>query len=180
MTERLEHLADWGLPPVLMAMARGELPHPAFDALCEPIQSRERWQFPDLDLSETQVLREVGDRQGLALWEHDHGDGHSFEVMYCCRTGDGLEFVHVMYADDMDGPLMRAVAKSEQGLYFWLFFHLIGSEFFRHGEGAYLTLVAAAKSVGFNFIVEVFRLEQEIGTDDQCAEKLRQKSLEIL
>jgi hypothetical protein len=45
------------------------------------------------------------------------------------------------------------------------FFYIIQSEYFRHGEGAYKTLVEAAKSMEFKYLMDVFRLEGEMGSD---------------
>ena len=49
----------------------------------------------------------------------------------------------------MDGPDRELVARSEEGLYFWLFFYLIAAEHFRHrtNHDAVDTLNAAAESV---------------------------------
>jgi len=160
-------------------MAEGAVPHPAFAAQCEPLlvdERRERW---GLDLDRVEVRAETGGQASAALWEHDVGDGHAFEVVYCVRSQDGLEFWRVMYADDTDGPDAQQIAKSEQGLFYWLFFSLIGSEFSKHSERAYSTLADAAKAVAFNHLVEVFRLEEEIGSDYDRRGELTARSLAI-
>lgn len=179
MGARLEELAAWGLPPMLMRFARGDLPHSAFETLCEEIQYEKRRSSWDLRLDRVQTLHETGNRASAALWEHDVRDGHAFSVVYCSRTESAFEFWEVMYADDMPGPTSSLLARSEQGLFFWLFFFVIQSEFSEHGEGAYSTLAAAAKSVNFKYLVEVFRLEGDIGSDDLLDEKLRERSLMI-
>jgi hypothetical protein len=99
--------------------------------------------------------------------------------MYCAREKSGFAFWNVMYADDTEGPDAQLVSRSEQGLYFWLFFRLIPAEFFKHGEAAYENLAAAAKSVGFEHLIEVFRLEEQIGTDDDGPAKVAEHSLAI-
>jgi hypothetical protein len=96
-----------------------------------------------------------------------------FEVVYCAEVDGGLEFWHIMYADDTDGPQAERIAKSEQGLFYWLFFSLIRSEFSRHGERAYSNLAEAARSVGFEHLVDVFRLEEAIGSDYERRGELR-------
>ena len=176
---RLEQLRSWGLSPTLLRMADGELPHPAFDSKCEPLRVEERRKASGSQLDDAEARDETGGLISAALWEHDVGDGHAFEVVYCAKGQDGLEFWNVMYADDMDGPDAERVARSEQGLFYWLFFSLIRSEFFVHGEGAYATLAAAAKAVNFKHLVEVFRLEEEIGTDYARHGELIAKSLAI-
>lgn len=178
MANRIEQLRQWGLTAPLLRLADGELPHPAFDPWCEPIRHDER-RAVRLDLDRVKARDETGGRISAALWEHDVGDGHAFEVVYCMKAEGGLEFWHVMYADDTDGPQAERIAKSEQGLFYWLFFSLIQSEFFRHGERAYANLAEAAKSVGFEQLVDVFRLEKEIGSDYERRGELTERSLSI-
>jgi hypothetical protein len=164
---------------MILKMVAGELPHPAFAKYCEPLQLTEPNRPVQLQLDRAVARPETGGHVSIALWEHDVGDGHAFEVMYCAKAVDGLEYWNVMYADDTEGPEADLVARSEQGLYFWLFFFTIRSEFFLHGEEAYKTLAAAAKSVGFNHLVEVFRLEEEIGADYDRRRELTDRALSI-
>ena len=179
MGNRLEQLRAWGVSPTLLRMADGDLPHPAFAARCEPLRSNERRQAWGLDLDQAKVRDETGGRLSAALWEHDVGDGHAFEIVYCASGQRGLGFWHVLYADDTEGPDAEFVARTEQGLFYWLFFSLIGSEFCRHGERAYSTLAAAARSVAFDRLVEVFRLEEEIGSEYDRRGELVTRSLAI-
>lgn len=178
MADRLEQLQKWGLTTPLLRIADGDLPHPAFDAWCEPLRCNERSEV-GLALDRVEVRDETGGHPSAAMWEHDVGDGHAFEVVYCVKVEGGLEFWHVMYADDTDGPQAERIAKSEQGLLYWLFFSLIGSEFFRHGERAYSALAEAAQSVGFGHLVDVFRLEEQIGSDYERRGELTARSLSL-
>lgn len=178
MGNRLEQLRQWGLSAPLLRIANGDLPHPAFEAWCEPLRYDERREV-GLGLDRVEARDETGGHTSAALWEQDVGDGHAFEVVYCAKVEGGLEFWHVMYADDTDGPQAERIATSEQGLLYWLFFSLIGSEFFRHGEGACSNLAEAAKSVGFEHLVDVFRLEVEIGSDYERRGELTARSLSI-
>ena len=141
---------------------------------------RKRRETIGLNLDRAEVREETGGRTSAAFWEHDIRDGHAVEIVYCAVGRDGLEFWHVMYADDTEGPDAELVARSEQGVLDWLFFALIGSEFFEHGERAYSTLAAAAKAVAFDRLVEVFRLEQEIGSDYGRRGELIVRSLAIV
>jgi len=180
MGNRLEQLHVWGVPPTLIGMADGNLPHEAFQAQCEPLRVDQRRKSFGLNLDQVGALPELDGETAAALWEHDVGDGHAFEIVYCAKGPNRLHYWHVMYADDTDAPTASLVARSEQGLYFWLFFSLIPSEFHRHGERAYASLVSAAKAVGFTHLMEVFRLEEEIASDyDRCRE-LTEKSFAIL
>jgi hypothetical protein len=180
MGNRLEQLQAWALSPALLRIAGGDLPHPAFAAQCEPLRDDERLRSWDLNLDNARVRDETGGRLSAALWERDVGDGHSFEVVYCAKRGQGgFEFWHVMYADDTDGPDAELIARSEQGLFYWLFFPLIESEFSAHGEGAYSTLAAAAKAVSFEHLVEVFRLQEVIGSDHDRRGEVVTQSLTV-
>jgi hypothetical protein len=178
MTDRLEQLQRWGLTAPLLRLADGDLPHPAFESRCEPIRYDERREF-GLNLDRVEARDETSGHVSAALWEHDVGYGHAFEVVYCAEAKGGVEFWHVMYADDTDGPQPERIAKSEQGLFYWLFFSLIQSEFFSRGERAYSNLAEAAKSVGFEHLVDVFRLEEEIGSDYERRGELTEQSLSI-
>jgi len=160
-------------------MADANLPHPAFESRCETLRCDERRSQDGLNLDRVEARDETGGNVSAALWEHDVGDGHAFEVVYCARPEVGTEFWHVLYADDADGPVAERVAISEQGLFYWLFFFLIESEFFIHGERAYSTLADAAKSVGFEHLAAVFRLEEEIGSDYERRGELTAQSLAI-
>jgi hypothetical protein len=180
MVTRLEQLVAWGLPAAVVRLAGGDLPHPAFAATCEPLRVAERQAAGVDESDQVRVRPEVCRYPSVAMWEHDVGDGHAFEVVYCVSAQEGLEFWHVTYADDMPCPDSHCIARSVQGLYFWLFFYLIQSEFFGQGEGAYNTLVAAAKTVGFKHLAEVFRLEGEVGSDyEHQGQVLRQRALAI-
>ncbi len=179
MKYRLEQLRAWGLSQTLLRMADGDLPHPAFNACCEPLSIAERRRTAGMNLDGVEPRDETAGHVTAALWEHDVGDGHAFEVVYCGKNRDDIEFWHVMYADDTDEPDAERIARSEQGLFFWLFFSLIPSEFFEHGERAYATLVAAADAVEFNYLVDVFRVEEEIGSDYQRRRELVSRSLSI-
>jgi hypothetical protein len=166
------------LPENLLRIAKGGLPHPAFETWCEALRCDER-RAVGLNLDRVEARDETAGHVSAALWEHDVGDGHAFEVVYCAKVGGGLEFWHVMYADDTDGPEAERIAKSEQGLLYWLFFSLIASELSRHGEGAYFKLAEAAKSVGFEHLIAVSRLEEEIGSDYDPRGELAESSLTI-
>jgi hypothetical protein len=177
MGDRIDKLRTWGLPATLLRMADADLPHPAFEAWCETLRYDERRRQAGLNLDRVVARDESGGTVSAALWEHDLGDGHAFEVVYCAKAAGGTEFWHVLYADDTDGPEAERIARSEQGLFYWLFFSLIRSEFLIHGERAYSTLADAAKSVGFEHLVEVFRLEEEIGSDYERRDELTARSL---
>jgi hypothetical protein len=179
MGNRIEQLRTWGVSATLLRMAGGDFPHPAFEARCEQLGIDDRRRTWGLNLDQAEVRDETGGLESAALWEHDVGDGHAFEVVYGAFGERGVEFWHVMYADDTGGPDGKLVARSEQGLFYWLFFSLIGTEFFALGERAYASLAAAAKAVSFDHLVEVFRLEEEIGSDYDRRGELLARSLAI-
>ena len=177
MENPIEQLRAWGVSPTLLRLARGELPHPAFEAQCESVRIEERRRTWGLNLDCVEIREETGGLASAALWEHDFGDGHAFEVVYCAGGECGFQFWHVTYADDMDGPSGELIARSEQGLFYWLFFSLIGSEFSARGERAYISLAAAAKAVSFNHLLDVFHLEEEIGSEHDRRGELVVRSL---
>lgn len=176
MSKRIKQLQVWNVPEKIIAFAHAKFPHPAFEAICERLPRNEA----RLGLALDQV-KERAETGGLsvALWQHDVGDGHAIEVVYCTMGAHGIEYWHVMYSDCEPAPQSQLIGRSEQGLYFWMFFFLIEPEFSLHGERAYETLVAAAKSVGFRFLIEVFRLEEEIGSDSERFSELSRHSCNI-
>lgn len=180
METRIKQLQAWALSEKLLGLADGHYPHPAFKHWCERLRYEKRRQTPNLNLDRVEAREETGNQVSAALWEYDLGDGHAFEVVYCAKANDALEFWHVAYADDTDGPEANRIARSEQGLYYWLFFSLIQSEFHKQGERAYSTLAEAAKSVGFEHLLDVFRLEEGIGSDYERRGELITQSLAIM
>ncbi|MGA2233129.1 MAG: hypothetical protein ABSH22_19680 [Tepidisphaeraceae bacterium] len=181
MANRLEQFAAWPLSPALLAIAQNELPHPVFRAKCQPIRFDQRQKMFGLRLNEGQVVGPSGKRPAIALWENDFGDGHAFEVMYLERPGDQIEFWNVLYADEIDGPDYELVARSEQGLFFWLFFFLVPACYLQHrtNQGAFDALSAAAKSVHFRYLSDVIRFEEEFGSDERARMLIRQRSVRV-
>jgi hypothetical protein len=165
--DRLEQLESFALPPNILALALGRPPHPLFERICQPLKIQERSEVLGCDLTGIQEPGISGDGKSIALWEEDHEDGHCFDIFYAVNDDEGIEYWHVRYADDMDGPDAKRVAKSEQGLFFWLFFYLIGHAYFvaKMHETALQDLRAAAGDVGVRHLENVMTLEEEIGTD---------------
>ena len=179
--DRIEQLQTWRLPASLLAIARGELPHPAFQAKCQPIRfALGRDQF-GLDLKTVQQVGPSGKRPAVAMWENLFGDGHSCEIMFCEHADGRNEFWNVWYADDTDGPDPELVARSEQGLYFWLFFYLIPVQYFRSAtnQEAFDTLSAAAESVGFSYLDEAMKFEEEFGSAEGSRRLIRERSVSV-
>lgn len=179
--DRLTQLAAWSLSPHLLAMARNELPHPAFDTVCQPIKFNQRNEFLGVRLEEVQAIGPSGVRPAVAMWENDCFDGHAFDILYCERAGSEVEFWNVQYADDMEEPNAELVARSEQGLFFWLFFSLIPAEYFRQitHQDAFDALKAAADAVGFRYFYEVMKFEEEFGSDENARRLICERSLMI-
>jgi hypothetical protein len=66
---RVDQLKSWNLPPMIMRLASGDFPHPAFSAVCEtPRNDEQRGRF-GLRLHEVQTLAETANRPSIALWE---------------------------------------------------------------------------------------------------------------
>ncbi len=179
MESRIHQLEEWNIPHTLARLAKGELPHQAFRVMCEPIRSKRSEEIAVGPLDKSYARDETEGVESVALWERNHHDGHSFDIVYCGRTEAGFIVWNVEYADDMPGPTSTVIGVSEQGVLFWLFFFLIPSEFARYGERAYNTLAEAAKSVDFKHLVEVFRLEEEIGADFSRRNELSEASRRI-
>lgn len=149
--------------------------------MCQPIKFDKRNEFIGARLEEMQPIGPSGIRPAVALWENDCCDGHAFDVLYCERFDDETEFWNVSYADDMDEPNSNRVARSEQGLFFWLFFFLIPAEYFRHrvNQDAFDSLTAAAESVGFRYLSDVMKFEEEFGSDENVLRLICERSLMI-
>lgn len=67
---------------------------------------------------------------------------------------------------DLEDPdTVELIARSEQGLLFWLFSHLIEDDDWRSEAAAEAKLREAAEAVGFRHFDEVNRFQQTLGTD---------------
>ena len=154
MNERCTLLERWGLSPALVHLVAGALPHPLFRRACEVIQPHHRvssWaevEGPDRDQP----------RAGEPLWGRDLGGARYYEVVYCVRSQDGrFEFWWVPCSISNDQE-PRLVARSEQGLYFWLFSHLLDVRY----EWLDRTVTdedyrEAAEAVGFRHLTDLIR-----------------------
>jgi hypothetical protein len=162
-------------------MAGEDFPHPAFKTMCHPIHFKEHRVPFGLQLELIQEIGPSGSGPAVALWEHDHCDGHAFEIMFCEGKDGSIEFWNVLYTDDMDGPVPELVGRSEQGLYYWLFFYLIPAQFFRSNtkEQAYHDLRAAAQAAGFQYFEDVLKFEEEVGAAENSYLLIRQQSVQI-
>ena len=70
MGNRLEQLRKWGLTAPLLLIADGDLPHPGFEAWCEPLRYDERREV-GLSLDRVETRDETGGHASAArrsLW----------------------------------------------------------------------------------------------------------------
>jgi hypothetical protein len=151
-------LAALGLSSGLMALASGNPPHPAFAYRCGLV-----YKFPEIHPEERP--------EGLVpLWECGTA------VVGCVQTPQGLEFVR--WSVEADDP-PELIARSEQGLLFWLFSYLIEDADWEDEEAAVRRLRAAAVAVAFRYFDEVNEFQQQRGSDPSYDELLRTAACEL-
>lgn len=157
MASRRDILESLGLSPPLVALACGELCHPAALAVCRPVR-------PEL-------LAPRPDEGGpfVPLWESASGSDVFFEVAEARR---GPEFWSAIYDLSEDDTAERdLLACSEQGLLFWLFYSFMEKE---QEEGADWGLSSLAREMGFLF------LDRLIAFRKACAARADYSDLERL
>jgi len=140
MTKREKALASLGLSPPLLALVNGELAHPAIPEVCRPVRRK--------------LLAPRGDGLGalVPLWEDATGTPEFFDVLYAKRTPAGPEFYSVIY-EQGDEPCTTLLARTEQGLLFWLFYWFMEREESDAQEG--WNLPALASTLGFHYLQQV-------------------------
>src|SRR5947209_548198 len=131
MMDRRNQLAALGLSPALLNLASQRWPHPAFEFPCgHPYRCYS-------------VPGEYWPEGFIQPWECTE------EAVGVRRTADGLEFL-AWYLESPDPP--ERIARTEQGLFFWLFSYLIEYEEWEDEAPALVRLRAAAAAVGFRYI----------------------------
>jgi len=154
--DRIEQLIAWGLSPPLIALARGEVVHPLLRYQCQ--EPSDYWGV-GLDFDRVGPLwpiewseGEPYHLEGAAVWGRDAGDGHWFEVMWCCSERDELRFYLADYPNDCEPEPPELIARSEQGLLFWLYCRLLDSGRDEH------EMNGVAEAIGFKYPAEAIAL----------------------
>jgi hypothetical protein len=150
--DRQSQLEGLGLSPALMALPIQQYPHPAFAFRCE--EPYRCYAVP----------AEFWPADFIPLWECTE------TVVGCRPTAAGMEFLD-WYLESADPP--EVIARSEQGLYFWLFSYLIEDQDWDDELAARRELAEAATAVGFRQLAEVEAFQQEFGRRHDYAELLQ-------
>jgi hypothetical protein len=139
---RRKALESLGLSPRVVSLAMAEWPTEAFEFRCGPL---DRYlALPD----------GVWPSDALPLWEC------CGSIVGCRRAGGGLEFI----ALDVEIPWqLDLLARSEEGLLFWLFSYLIEDQDWDDEPLAIQALADAAAAVGFRRLAEVDQFQQRFG-----------------
>ena len=150
--QRLVALERLGLSPTLLALASERWPHPAFEFRCGyPYRC---YAVPDEHWPEPLV----------PLWECTE------TVVGCRPEGGGLVFLD-WYLESPDPP--QPIARTEQGLLFWLFSYLVEDEEW-DGEAAALgRLRQMATAVGFRHFERLWAFAVEHGRQPDYREQVR-------
>jgi hypothetical protein len=106
----------------------------------------------------------------VVLWECEDS------VIGCRETDVGLEFVNF---DVEDPSRLIPIARSEQGLLFWLLSWLIEDQDWQDEQATEMRLRDGAAAVGFRYFDEVNEFQQQFGGHTGYSDLLRARSLEI-
>ncbi len=148
---RLDALRAFGLSPTLLALASEQWPHPAFEFPCgHPYRC---YSVPD----------EYWPEPFVPLWECTE------TVVGCRRETGGLVFLD-WYLESLDPP--ERLARSEQGLLFWLFSYLAEWEEWDSEEAALGRLREAAAVVGFRYFEQLWAFTLEHGRRPDYRERV--------
>jgi hypothetical protein len=150
--DRRSQLEALGLSPGLIALATQQYSHLAFGFRCE--EPYRCYSVP----------AEYWPVDFAPLWECTE------TVVGCRRTPSGLEFVD-WYLEAGDPP--KLIARSEQGLLFWLFSYLIEDHDWDDEPAARRELAEAAAAVGFRQLAEVEKFQEKFGRRRDYAELLQ-------
>jgi hypothetical protein len=112
----------------------------------------------------------VGNDVIIALWEC------GYNVIGCRIADKRLDFV-TLYVEDPTA--ITLIARSEQGLLFWLFSWIIEDQDWANEESTLARLRTAAAAVGFRSFDEVEKFEREFGNRTNYEELLRARSLQL-
>lgn len=147
--ERSIRLASLPLSGGVLALATGRYVSDVFRFRCAPAR--------DVDF------------QGVALWEC--GDS----IVTCRVSPTGTEFT----VEDVDIGRSEMIARSAQGLLFWLFSHLIDDRNWDDDRQDLAELLSAAEAVGFRYFDEVDQFQREFGARGDYGELVRQRAMAV-
>src|SRR5262249_8661189 len=128
VVDRRSQLEALGLSPALVRLATQKYPHPAFEFPCE--EPYRCYSVP----------AEYWPADFTPLWECCE------EVVGCRGTAEGVEFL-AWDLETLGQP--ERLARSEQGLFFWLFSYLIEYEEWDDEAAALGRLREASAAIGF-------------------------------
>lgn len=97
-------------------------------------------------------------------------------IVYADRTDSGISFYELDVEDPSDVTL---ISRSETGLLYWLFTHLIEDQDWDDADSAMRALSAAAKETGFELLQEACEFQSEHGADVEFVELLLEKTRNV-
>jgi hypothetical protein len=157
--QRLIALQRLGLSLPLLALASEQWPHPAFEFRCgHPYRC---YSVPD----------EYWPEPFLPLWECTE------TVIGCRPDAGGLVFLD-WYLESPAPP--ERIARTEQGLLFWLFSYLLEDEEWDSEEAALERLRKAAVAVGFRHFESLWGVVLEHGQRPDYRERVEAAAWDIL
>jgi hypothetical protein len=156
--QRLNALERLGLSPKLLSLASQRWPHPAFEFPCgHPYRC---YAVPD----------EYWPEPFVPLWECTE------TVVGCRRDVDGLVFLD-WYLESLAPP--KRLARTEQGLLFWLFAYLVEYEEWDRETAALGRLREAAAVVGFRHFERLWAFVLEHGQRPDYRERVEAAAWDI-
>jgi hypothetical protein len=156
--DRRSQLAELGLSPALLDLASERWPHRAFEFPCGHVYRC--YAVPD----------EYWPEGFIPLWECTE------EVVGIRKTPTGSEFL----AWDLESPdSPERLARSEQGLFLWLFSYLIEYEEWENEVAAMERLRAAAAAVGFRYFDRIYEFACRHGQELNYRESVRAEAWAI-
>lgn len=147
--DRWAYLASLPLSSGIIALASGRHPSEVFRFRCSPPRH--------IDLPV------------VPLWECNDA------IVTYRPTPSGPEFELA----DAEGSPSEVIARSEQGLLFWLFSYLIEDRDWHDPDKDEAELRSAAKAVGFRYFDEVDQFQRKFGASGNYATLLRERALSI-